>query len=316
MPLSMPTPIACPIQNPISATPPLSETQGQVLILGNFDGLHRGHQALIEQALQDASTESSAPKRRVYLLTFTPHPRKYFGDDTPFQLQNNHQKAAVTRDMGLDGVVEIPFAKVSHLTARQFMDDVLINLLGISHVVVGYDFQFGAQRSGTASDLQQKTAFTTSVVDEIKLDGECSSTTVRKAIADGDMALSTALLGRPYQVMGQVVHGQKLGRTIGFPTLNIDMTDYQRPQYGVYRVRVRIDSRDYDGIANLGMRPTVDGLSEKLEIHVFDFDSDIYGATVLVDFIDFIRPEQKFEDVDSLKAQINRDIAVVKELLS
>ena len=311
MPLSMPTPIVCDMQTPVRETP-LQETKGQVLILGNFDGLHRGHQALIEQALQDSESDD---KRRVYLLTFTPHPRQYFGDDTPFQLQNNYQKTAVTRDMGVDGVVELPFAQVAHLTAEHFMDDVLVGLFGVSHVVVGYDFHFGAKRAGTVSHLQQHTGFTTTVVDEITVHGECSSTVVRGAIAEGDMTLATQLLGRPYQVMGQVVHGQKLGRTIGFPTLNIDMTDYQRPKYGVYRVRVNIDNTWYDAIANLGMRPTVDGLGEKLEIHVFEFNRDIYGITVLVDFMDFIRAEQKFEDLESLQAQIGQDIVTVKNLL-
>ena len=310
MPLSMPTPILCDMQ---TAVP---ETQGQVMILGNFDGLHRGHQALIERGLQQAHapavTNGGADRRRVYLLTFSPHPRKYFGDDSPFQLQNNNQKVAVTRALGLDGVVEISFARVVNLTSQQFMDDVLVALFGVSHVVVGYDFHFGVKRSGTVADLQAHTGFSTSVVPEISLHGKCSSTAVRQAIASGDMTLTTALLGRPYQMMGQVVHGQKLGRTLGFPTLNIDMTDYQRPQYGVYSVRVNIDNTWYEGIANLGMRPTVDSLSEKLEIYVFDFDRDVYGITVLVDFVDFIRPEQKFDNLESLKAQIQHDIKIAK----
>ena len=305
MPLSnLLPPIQCDMNNPVS------ETQGAVLVLGNFDGMHRGHQALVQRAL------SIANGRDVYLLTFSPHPRVYFGDSTPFQLQNNQQKVSVVSELGMAGVVELPFAEVVNLTPTQFMEDILVSLLGVSHVVVGYDFKFAKNRVGGIADLSRNSSFETSVVEEITLYGKCSSTAIRNAISDGDMKSTCDMLNRSYQIMGMVEHGKKLGRDIGFPTMNVALGDYQRPKYGVYAVRICVRDIWYDGVANIGVRPTVDGTSEKLEIYAFDFDADAYDEMVLVDFIGYIRGEMAFESVSQLQSQIAQDVLDAKKQLT
>ena len=294
--------------------------RGCVIALGNFDGVHAGHQVVIDKA-RALATELSAP---LGVALFQPHPRRFFAPDAPpFRLMSAGRRNARLEGLGVDHVFQLGFDEaMSRLTPAAFVDQVLDSGLGVRGVVTGADFHFGFRRAGTTSDLASLCAdkgiatrfaeLLDNGVDKI------SSTRIRKAIADGAMDAVRVLLGQSWVIDGVVQHGDKRGRTIGFPTANVDLSDYVRPELGVYAVRVGVDEAEPTraGVANFGYRPTVDGLSERLEVHLFDFDQDLYGKTLSVSFEHFIRPEIKFDGLDALKAQIARDAAKARDLLS
>lgn len=306
-----------------SKTNTVSETQGGVIVLGNFDGIHLGHKELMKHAQSVRHTIS--PDAPLFLVTFDPHPRAFFGGGEPFLLQNDQQKAMVAGEYGLDGMVQLPFQDMVSLSPETFMLDVLSRCLGVCHVVVGDDFQFGAERSGGIDDLRTCGAFEVSIMPQFCPDlsslgngrsfKECSSTTIRQCLKSGDIKRAHLLLGRPFQIMGMVNKGRQLGRQLGFPTLNLSMGAYQRPCYGVYAVMVHLDGGLYKGVANIGVRPTIDGVAEMLEVHLFDYTGDAYDKQVLVDFIQFIRPEQKFNGLQQLKQQIALDSGQAWQIL-
>lgn len=297
------------------------ERRGAVIALGNFDGVHRGHQTVIGQAGEVAEARGTD----LGVLTFEPHPRSFFRpDDPPFRLTPFSTKAHQLQALGLDVLVCLAFDKpLASLTAQEFIDRILVDALGVGVLVVGYDFKFGQGRGGDVETLKADGRFEVLVIDPAKAgSGEVySSTKIRTYLENGEPGQAAALLGRPFEIEGEVLAGAQIGRTIGFPTANLDLGGYIRPAYGVYAVRVGVETGRVgetlwcDGVANLGKRPTVDGLTEKFEVHLFDFDRDLYGTHMRVALIEFLRGERKFDGLDELKAQIARDSHAARVIL-
>ncbi len=294
--------------------------RGAVIAVGNFDGVHSGHRTVIGEAASIAQG-LDCPWG---VLTFEPHPRSVFQKDAPpFRLTPFRAKAQEIRALGVDFVFaqhfDIAFSKQQ---ATAFVADYLVAGLGVRHVVAGYDFKFGHNREGTCETLLsegQRLGFDFTVVAAASDDGGglYSSSRVREVLGEGDVAAAADILGRPFSISGIVRTGDKLGRTIGFPTANVTLGRYIQPAFGVFAVRVSLaDGRVTDGVANLGARPTVGGTAPRLEVHLFDFDEDLYGQRIDVALIARIRAEKKFDGLDALKAQIARDGDAARRLLS
>lgn len=297
--------------------------RGSVVAVGNFDGVHRGHQVVIAQARQAAMT-ASAP---FAVLTFEPHPRSVFQPGAPpFRLTPFRAKARALENLGVDLLFTLQFdLDFARKSAEAFVAEVLVQGLGVSQVVVGYDFVFGNRRRGTPELLKsegQKHDFGVEVIAPVAGSGGVaySSTQIREHLVAGQPREAAALLGRPWEIEGRVETGDRLGRTIGFPTANIVLADYLRPAAGVYAVRAGIEekgqTRWFDGAANLGWRPTVGGTDLRLETHLFDFAEDIYGKHLRVAFVERLRPEQRFDGLDALKAQIALDCQQARQVLA
>lgn len=282
-----------------------------VLTIGNFDGVHRGHQALLERLVGHA--------RRLGLpaavMTFEPHPREFFAPDSaPARLSALREKLALLKSAGVDRVYICRFdARIAALTAQEFIDRVLVQGLSVRHLIIGDDFRFGRGRGGDFALLQAQGAargFAVEAMHTIDFEGErVSSSAVREALAAGEIEHAIRLLGRPYAIAGRVVHGDKRGRQLGFPTANVQLKRNRPPLLGVFAVRLLgAGERTRAGVANLGFRPTVgDSLRASLEVHLFDFDADLYCAHVTVNFLHRLRGQIKFDGLDALKAQITRD---------
>ena len=285
-----------------------------VLAIGNFDGVHKGHQALLHQA-KNFATASQAP---LWVLTFDPHPRQFFVPTAPpFLLTTLAQRLALLAECGVDNVLVENFdTAFSRLTAQKFIDAVLIKKINAQSIFVGADFKFGSQRTGNVALLQQLGL----VVPPIKLEqdvaGTISATRIRQLLQQGQVAQANTLLGRPWQVQGVVQQGAQRGRTLGFPTANIAWPqNLLVPSLGVYAgVAVLPHGQKYKAVANTGTRPTVNqGFDVRLEVHLLNYTGDLYGAELVFEVQHFIRPEQKFDSLDALKAQIQHD---VREVLS
>ena len=289
------------------------DARGAVIALGNFDGLHRGHQAVIAR-VRAIAAELGAPAG---VGLFRPHPRRFFKPDAPpFRLMSAGLREGIMEELGLDLLFELPFdADMRDMDDTRFVDTVLHGGLGVRHVVVGADYGFGKDRCGDVESLTRLGAergFGVTPVSPVglhELYGKYGSTEIRKALAQGDVFHAQHMLSRPWMVDGVVEHGQQRGRTIGFPTANLSFGDLVRPKPGVYAVEVHVaGTPDWlPGVANTGTRPTVGGEEARLEVHIFEFDRDIYGQRVTVRFRSFIRDERKFDGLDALKAQIARD---------
>ncbi len=294
--------------------------------MGNFDGLHRGHAVLLGQTRELAL----AGRRPTGVLTFEPHPRKVFFPRTePFRLTPFRVKERELARLGIDLLFvqhfDLAFAAKS---AEDFVAEIIVGAIGASHVVVGWDCTFGKARRGTpdmlrAAGLQH--GFGVTVLEPVRGEGEMvySSTHIRELLKAGKPREAAALLGRFWEIDGRVATGDKRGRTIGFPTANLSLDDYLHPAFGVYAVRVSGDGiddplsgRSVDGVANIGLRPTVGTLAPRLEAHLFDIDMDLYGRHLRVALVDFIRPEQKFSSLEALKAQIAEDAARARSILA
>jgi riboflavin kinase/FMN adenylyltransferase len=292
--------------------------KGGAVALGNFDGVHRGHQALLAETAAKART-LGAP---LVALTFEPHPRAFFVPDThPFRLTLPPAKVRLLAHYGAEAVLAQRFdAAFAALPAEAFVDDVLLKGLGARHVVCGYDFTFGARRTGNVEKLRKLGAargMGVTVLDPVMNEGEIySSTRIREALRAGMAHEAAELLGHPWEIEGTVEQGDQRGRTIGFPTANVALGEHLRPRFGVYAVRALVDGTWRDGVANLGRRPTIGKVSENFEVHLFDFSGDLYGQVLRVALVDFIRPEMKFSGLDELKAQIAADGAAAKLILS
>ena len=290
-----------------------------VVAFGNFDGVHRGHQSIIATGKDLADEMGGLP---LVVFTFKRHPRLCM-DNTlePFLITSLETKSLYLYQLNVDAVVAVDFNTIREKSPNEFIDEIIVGSLGAKAVIVGGDFKFGKNRAGDIETLKQCDRFKTVVIDE-KIDGEgvgFSSTNIRNFIADGLVGKATMQLGRPFEIYSTVIHGQQLGGKIGFPTANIKFEDdIIRPKYGVYAVRLNIIDEDtwYEGIANFGIRPTVDDNTETLEVHLFDFDRDIYEKQIRVSFIQFIRAEQKFSGIDELKATIAKDCKVAKQIHS
>jgi len=297
----------------------LEQHRGAVIAVGNFDGVHRGHRTVIAEAGRIAEA-AGLPWG---VLTFEPHPRNVFQPDVaPFRLTPFRAKAERIAEMGVGFMIAQKFdMDFSTQSAAEFVEAYLVQTLRVHHVVAGYDFKFGHKRQGSCETLLaegQKLGFGFTVVAAASDDGGglYSSSRTRELIAAGDMAGAGAVLGRPFAISGRVAGGDKRGRTIGFPTANLSLGGYIRPAFGVYAVRATLPGgRSVDGVANLGMRPTFDGTAPRLEVHLFDFDEDIYDRRIDVALLEMIRPEKKFDGLDALKAQIARDCEKARDIL-
>ena len=296
------------------------ELRGAAVAIGAFDGVHRGHQAVIAKAAE-AARALSVP---LAVVSFDPHPRRWFQPAAaPFRLMTVGQMSRALAPLGVDRLHLLPFdAAMAAMSDEQFAREVLGDGLGIAHAAVGFDFTFGKGRTGSPEALRrygENLGFTVSVADRVDdADGlKLSSSAVREALHAGDMTRAAAILGRPFAIEGEVIHGDKRGRTIGVPTANIALGDYMRPAFGVYAVRTRLpDGRRFDGVASLGVRPMFRTEEPLLEVWLFDFAGDLYGQTVETDLVAFLRPELNFDSLDALKTQIDRDAADARAVLS
>jgi riboflavin kinase/FMN adenylyltransferase len=309
------------IRHPSSSAP---YRRGAVLAMGNFDGLHKGHAALIGHAAALAR-DSGAP---VAVLTFEPHPRNVFVPGCePFRLTPFRVKEREIARLGVDFLFIQHFdAAFAQQSAESFIDEVVVGAIGASHVVVGHDCTFGNRRRGTPDMLREHGAsagFGVTVVEPVRGgDTVYSSTHIRELLKAGKPREAAAQLGRFWEIDGRVALGDQRGRTIGFPTANLGLGEYLRPALGVYAVRVSGDGPDdpldglaIDGVANIGLRPTVGGLVPRLEAHLFDVNRDLYGRHLRVALVDFIRPERKFASFDELKDQITADAVHARAIL-
>lgn len=282
---------------------PASSHLPHALTIGNFDGLHLGHQALLAKTVAVAKQKQLIPA----VMTFEPHPREFFAPkQAPVRLSSVREKLEYFEEAGIENIYLLRFnQRFSAITARDFMDQVLRQSLNANTILVGGDFCFGAKRQGTIHDLVNA-GFDLIDFPQVEVDGErVSSTLVRKALAAGDLALAQHYLDRPYSISGKVVHGAKRGRQLGYPTANVHMRHERPALTGVYAVK--LDGRN--GVANLGVRPTIDGIPKlMLEVYVFDFSGDLYDQHVHVQFFHKIRDEIKFSGLEALKAQIAVDV--------
>jgi riboflavin kinase / FMN adenylyltransferase len=302
-----------------NATVP-EDARGAAIALGNFDGVHLGHQAVI------ASARAVAEERRTGLgaAVFEPHPRRFFKPDLPpFRLQTPKQRARALGELGVQEVFEIGFdAALAQSTDREFAERVLRDLLGATHVSVGADFRFGKGRMGDTTSLAALGAefgFTVDAVSPVTAGVEkISSTGIREAIGKGEMGEAWQMLGRPWAIEGDVLRGFQRGAGFGFPTANVGLGDYVRPRLGIYAARVDLgDGLLLPGVASVGVNPTVGALPEPvLETHLFDFSGDLYGKQIEVELIAFLRDEAKFADVEALKAQVKQDVIDARTALT
>lgn len=299
-----------------STVPP--HLAGGIVALGNFDGFHLGHQAVVGQAVARARAEG----RPALVATFDPHPVRHFRPDTPpFRLTTLDQRERLFAAAGVDAMVVFPFdAALAALSAEAFVADRLVDRLQVAGVVTGEDFTFGQGKRGDVAMLAalgERHGFSADTVGPVTLDGETvSSSRIRDLLRSGDPRGAARLLTRPFAIEGVVQHGDKLGRTIGYPTANLDMGKYLRPAYGIYAVTARLaDGRQVRGAANLGIRPTFDPPKELLEPYFFDFSGDLYGQALEVALIDYIRPEARFDTLDALTAQMEADCAEARRRL-
>lgn len=289
-----------------------------VAAIGNFDGVHRGHCHVFEAARALARDLN----RPAIALTFDPHPRRHFQPDAPhFRLTPPDVQADLMARAGLDGLVVLTFnADLANLSADAFVADLLIGRLGISGVVVGADFHYGKGRRGTPSALQAEgkaRGFAVTLLDQVDDGTEpVSSTRVRAALGAGDCATANRLLGYEWFVRAPVIHGEKRGRDLGYPTANMKLEDGCGLRHGIYAVRVTVDGATHAGVASFGRRPTFDNGAPLLETHVFDFKGDLYGKLADIAFVGYLRPELKFDGLDALIRQMDSDSAEARRILA
>jgi len=282
------------------------------LAIGIFDGVHRGHRALIEEAQADAKKTGGT----AVVMTFEPHPMMFFQRaEPPLRLSSPRHKELLLARQGATHLAVLPFeAGRAGQTAEEFVEELRAACRPLGGVVVGADWKFGKGRAGDVGLLKRMGGFEVDGIPAVTIQGKpISSTAIRLAVARGDLALAEEALGRPYAVFGRVVPGRKLGRELGFPTANLETDGFQLPPDGVYAVLVRIGEKTFAGVANLGVRPTVSrGDKRMLEVHLLAFEGDLYGLEIEVEFLRFVREEKKFGSMEELRAQIGRDVAAVR----
>ncbi len=289
--------------------------RGCVATIGNFDGVHRGHQQVLNSVRRKAD-ELGLPSMAII---FEPQPNEFFTpDNAPPRLTRFGEKVRLLQAEGVDRVLCLSFnERLRSLSADQFVEELLLKGIAVKHFVVGDDFRFGCDRRGDYALLKEageRHGFTVADTETLKIDGDrVSSTLIREVLLNNDLQLAARLLGRRYRVTGRVQHGQKLGRELGAPTANVRMHKHICPMRGVYAVRCSIRNKRYLGVCNVGMRPTVNGLRPALEVHLLDFDGDLYGELLSVEFLHPLRAERKFENLEALQTQIKLDIAAARE---
>lgn len=292
-----------------------------VITIGTFDGVHLGHEAILKRVVAEAKKN----KGKSILITFWPHPRFILnnGADTLRLLSTFEEKAALVADLGVDYILKVAFTPAfSNLTAHEFVQQTLVDGVGTRQLFIGHDHHFGNNREGNIAFLKKHEKHYGYKVNEIskqEVDSVgISSTKIRTSLEKGDIQLATSLLGRYYSISGEVVDGNKKGRTIGFPTANVKVNEQYKllPADGVYAVRVSVLGHSYNAMLNIGFKPTVSGAERTIEVHLFNFDSDIYGKTVTISFVEPLRKEQKFENIAALKRQLAIDKRKAEELLN
>jgi riboflavin kinase/FMN adenylyltransferase len=295
------------------------ELRGAIIALGNFDGFHLGHQAVVGRAVQRGAHE----RRPVIVATFDPHPVRHFKPDTPpFRLTTLDQRQRMFAHAGADAMLVFKFGnELASTTAEDFVTELLAKRFGAAGVATGEDFTFGKGRGGNVAVLRElgaKHGIEAEEVEPVLLDGErISSGRIREALQAGDPGTATRMLTRPFAIEGEVIHGDKRGRALGWPTANLELGHYLRPKYGIYAVRVCLDDGSaHAGVASLGIRPTFDPPKELLEAVLFDVERDLYGRTLEVALHHYLRPELKFDSVEALKVQMDADANQARELLA
>ena len=295
-----------------------SEHRGCVATIGNFDGVHLGHRTILEALRQRAFEEGV----KVCVITFEPQPREFFqGNKAPARLTNLREKLTLLEEAGVDQVLCLPFnEQLQTLSPNDFVMKVLVDGLGLNYLIVGDDFRYGLNREGCFTHLQEmgdKHGFEVCDTRTVSLDMDrISSTRIRECLVEVDLVAAEKLLGRPFTMMGRVVKGQQLGRQLGFPTANIRVCRKSLPVKGVFAVKALLDGRSHPAVANLGTRPTVDAENPLLEVHLLDYQGDLYGHTLRIEFIEKIRDEKKFQSLDELKAAIADDSQVARNLFA
>ncbi len=297
-----------------------SGDQAAAVAMGNFDGVHRGHQRVIALAAKAASKLDA----QLGVITFEPHPRVYFRPDEPaFHLMKPDQQARALEALGVDVLYVLPLTlELAEMTDREFATRVLHDGLGARHVAVGFDNSFGKDRTGSPETMRtygRELGFGVSVAEAVE-DGsgeKFSSTGVRQALRTGQPEIAAQILGRPFAIEGAVQRGRQLGRKLGYPTANVALGDYVIPKFGVYATRTRLpDGRNIPGVANIGVNPTIEGVRiPLLEVWLFDFDEDIYDQVIETDLITFLRPELKFDGLESMTVQVMKDAKTARDLL-
>ena len=292
------------------------EHQRCVATIGNFDGVHVGHRTILE-ALKQQAFELDA---RVCVITFEPQPREYFqGDASPPRLSSLREKLALLAESHVDQVLCLPFNdRLRSLSADDFVFRALVEGLDIRYLIVGDDFRYGCDRKGDFTHLEmmgERHGFEVCDTQTVLMQqGRISSTRIREALAENEFAEAEHMLGRPFTMIGRVVKGQQLGRTLGFPTANIRVCRRRLPLQGVFAVRTLVDGHRFNAVANLGIRPSVSGVKPLLEVHMLDFKGDLYDKTLRVEFVEKIRDEQKFESLEALRAAIANDIESARKI--
>lgn len=322
MPMSSPAAKPIALYRSLDALP--DTARGAVLAIGNFDGVHFGHQ----QVIADARALADAIAAPLGVMLFDPHPQQFFApDNPPFRLTRLVTRAALLADLGVDFTLGLPFdAAMAACEAEDFIADILVERLGVAAVCVGYDFCFGKGRKGNFTMLQDvggEMGFETLATEAVMQPDSTnpySSSAIRNFLRDGEPEKAAALMGHAFAIEAAVQQGDQRGRTIGFATANMPLDDYVLPKFGVYAVRAEILDGGFagavlNGVANLGMRPTVGTDKPRLESHFFDFEGDLYGANLRVSLLHFIRAEQKFDGLDALQAQIAKDSDQAREML-
>ena len=301
-----------------NSTKDLEDARGGVFALGNFDGVHLGHKEIISKA-NLISKENNIPSG---VLIFEPHPRKFFRpDDENFIISDLKTRSHLLGECGLDFLGILNFDNdMSNLTPYDFVEKVIHTAIGVSHLIVGYNFRFGKDRSGDVkvlSEICEKLKIKLIIIDKVGEDGHnFSSSAVREYLRKGDLSNVRKILGNNWTIKGNVIRGEQRGREIGFPTANVSMEGWIEPLFGVYAVNVITNGSLYSGVANLGIRPTFGKSLPLLEIHLFNYSGDLYESDIIISFIDFIRKEKKFDGIESLKKQIEIDSAKAAELIN
>ncbi|PWJ14432.1 bifunctional riboflavin kinase/FAD synthetase [Jannaschia seohaensis] len=293
-----------------------TEARGASAAIGNFDGVHLGHQYVLDHARRDG-----AP---LAVVTFAPHPREVFAPDAPpFRLMSREARASRLQKLGVELLFELPFARIAPLTADAFAEDVLARALGLSHVVTGADFRFGKGRAGDVETLRnagRRMGFEVTTVPLLGGDPPVSSTAIRQALSEGRPRDAAAMLGHWHRIEGPVIHGEKRGRTLGYPTANMSMDGLHLPRLGVYAVLVDIAEGPHRGthrgVASLGVRPMFGENAPNLETFLFDFSGDLYSTTLSVALVEFLRPEMRFDGLEPLIAQMDADSARARAILA
>lgn len=296
------------------------EDRGAAAAIGNFDGVHLGHQAVIDL------TRSVANGAPLGIVTFEPHPREVFAPDAPpFRLMNAAAKAHRLEKLGVQRLYEVPFnASLSNLTAREFAQQIIADALGLTHVVIGADFCFGKGRKGTATDLLvfgQEMGFGVTIAPMLSTPaGRVSSTAIREALTAGRPRIAAEMLGHWHRIEGPVIQGDQRGRDLGYPTANMSIAGLHPPKFGVYAVKVDIldgpHEGSYHGAASIGVRPMFGENMPNCETHLFDFKGDLYGTPLSVALVDYLREEEKFDSLDALITQMGADCARARDILS